>query len=218
MPDAPDIAIIGGGPAGLMAAETAAKLGRRVTLFDAMPSVGRKFLLAGRGGLNLTHSEQSEFFLERYGMGAPRSETGARRLLAAGPARTGRPASARRPIVGTQRPRLSRGDEGLAPAARLARGASSASASRSRRARAGSAGPPPARSASPRRTARSARSRRARPSWPSAAHPGRGSARTAPGRRSSRPRASPSRRCAPPTAASPSPGRTSCATASPGSR
>ena len=88
-------------------------------------------------------------------------------------------------------------------------------ASRSRRARAGSAGPPAARSASPRRTARSARSRRARPSWRSAAHPGRDSARTAHGHRSSRPRASPSRPCARPTAASPSPGRPSCATASP---
>lgn len=62
----PRVAVIGGGPAGLMAADTIAGAAD-VTLFDAMPSVGRKFLLAGRGGLNLTHSEPREAFLERYG-------------------------------------------------------------------------------------------------------------------------------------------------------
>ena len=56
---APQIAVIGGGPAGLMAAETLALGGAPVALFDAMPSVGRKFLLAGKGGLNLTHGEAS---------------------------------------------------------------------------------------------------------------------------------------------------------------
>lgn len=61
------IAIIGGGPAGLMAAETAVEGGAQVELYDAMASVGRKFLLAGKGGLNLTHSEASEAFLARYG-------------------------------------------------------------------------------------------------------------------------------------------------------
>ncbi len=61
------IAIIGGGPAGLMAAEAAAAAGALVTIFDRMPSLGRKFLLAGRGGLNLTHSEPIEAFLARYG-------------------------------------------------------------------------------------------------------------------------------------------------------
>ncbi|HRP65372.1 MAG TPA: TIGR03862 family flavoprotein [Thauera sp.] len=61
------VAVIGGGPAGLMAAETLAAAGLDVTVFDAMPSVGRKFLLAGRGGLNLTHSEAFEPFLSRYG-------------------------------------------------------------------------------------------------------------------------------------------------------
>jgi len=61
------IAIIGGGPAGLMAAETASAAGVPVNLYDAMASVGRKFLLAGKGGLNLTHSEPSERFLSRYG-------------------------------------------------------------------------------------------------------------------------------------------------------
>lgn len=61
------IAIIGGGPAGLMAAEAASAAGAEVDLYDAMASVGRKFLLAGKGGLNLTHSEPSEKFLSRYG-------------------------------------------------------------------------------------------------------------------------------------------------------
>jgi len=61
------IAIIGGGPAGLMAAETAVQGGAQVELYDAMASVGRKFLLAGKGGLNLTHSEPPEAFLARYG-------------------------------------------------------------------------------------------------------------------------------------------------------
>ena len=60
-------AVIGGGPAGLMAAEALLLEGVAVDLFDAMPSVGRKFLLAGRGGLNLTHSERSEPSLARFG-------------------------------------------------------------------------------------------------------------------------------------------------------
>jgi uncharacterized flavoprotein (TIGR03862 family) len=62
------IAIIGGGPAGLMAAEAASATGAQVDLYDSMASVGRKFLLAGKGGLNLTHSEPSEKFLSRYGV------------------------------------------------------------------------------------------------------------------------------------------------------
>jgi len=60
-------AIVGAGPAGLMAAEVLAQAGVRVTVFDAMPSAGRKFLMAGRGGLNLTHSEPLPAFLGRYG-------------------------------------------------------------------------------------------------------------------------------------------------------
>jgi uncharacterized flavoprotein (TIGR03862 family) len=60
-------AIIGAGPAGLMAAEVLAKGGVRVIVFDAMPSAGRKFLMAGRGGLNLTHSEPLPQFVTRYG-------------------------------------------------------------------------------------------------------------------------------------------------------
>jgi uncharacterized flavoprotein (TIGR03862 family) len=62
-----EVAIIGAGPAGLMAAETIAQGSARVTIYDAMPSAGRKFLMAGRGGLNLTHSEALPEFLERYG-------------------------------------------------------------------------------------------------------------------------------------------------------
>ena len=63
------VAVIGGGPAGLMAAEVLANSGpsTHVQLFDAMPSVGRKFLLAGKGGLNLTHSEPMEAFARRFG-------------------------------------------------------------------------------------------------------------------------------------------------------
>ncbi len=60
-------AVIGGGPAGLMAAEVLAQAGVQVHVFDAMPSVGRKFLLAGKGGLNLTHSEEHALFESRYG-------------------------------------------------------------------------------------------------------------------------------------------------------
>lgn len=63
----PSVAIIGGGPAGLMAAETIAAAGFNVDVFDAMPSVGRKFLMAGKGGMNLTHSEPHDAFLSRYG-------------------------------------------------------------------------------------------------------------------------------------------------------
>ena len=62
------LAIIGGGPAGLMAAEAACKAGLKVDLYDAMGSVGRKFLLAGKGGLNLTHGEPRACFVERYGV------------------------------------------------------------------------------------------------------------------------------------------------------
>jgi uncharacterized flavoprotein (TIGR03862 family) len=62
-----DVAIVGGGPAGLMAAETLSRAGLSVHLFDAMPSVGRKFLLAGKGGMNLTHAEALPAFVGRYG-------------------------------------------------------------------------------------------------------------------------------------------------------
>ncbi|WP_244815005.1 TIGR03862 family flavoprotein [Caballeronia sp. Lep1P3] len=62
-----EVAVVGGGPAGLMAAEALAAGGARVDLFDAMPSVGRKFLMAGKGGMNLTHSEPADAFVARYG-------------------------------------------------------------------------------------------------------------------------------------------------------
>ena len=61
------VAVIGGGPAGLMAAEELLKGGAQVDLYDAMPSLGRKFLMAGKGGLNLTHAEVKTDFVSRYG-------------------------------------------------------------------------------------------------------------------------------------------------------
>ncbi|SDS63792.1 hypothetical protein SAMN05216198_2402 [Halopseudomonas litoralis] len=76
MPSSPSsstavVAVIGGGPAGLMAAERLARAGLTVRVYDAMPSVGRKFLLAGIGGMNITHSEPSEPFVGRYREAAP---------------------------------------------------------------------------------------------------------------------------------------------------
>lgn len=65
-----EVAVIGAGPAGMMAAEEIAKAGFRVTVYERMPSAGRKFLLAGRGGLNLTHGEPLEPFMRRYGVRA----------------------------------------------------------------------------------------------------------------------------------------------------
>lgn len=67
----PTVAVVGAGPAGLMAAEVLCAAGARVEVFDAMPSVGRKFLLAGIGGLNLTHGEPLDAFLPRYGTAQP---------------------------------------------------------------------------------------------------------------------------------------------------
>lgn len=61
-----EIAVIGAGPSGLMAAEVLSARGSKVTVFERMPSPGRKFLMAGRGGLNLTHSENFETFVTRY--------------------------------------------------------------------------------------------------------------------------------------------------------
>jgi uncharacterized flavoprotein (TIGR03862 family) len=68
------VAVVGGGPAGLMAAEAAAKAGATVHVFDAMPSMGRKFLMAGKSGLNLTHAEPAKPFLDRYGLARKRLE------------------------------------------------------------------------------------------------------------------------------------------------
>jgi uncharacterized flavoprotein (TIGR03862 family) len=67
----PRVAVIGGGPAGLMAAEALGRAGAAVTVYDRMPSLGRKLLMAGRGGLNLTHSEDFGCFVSRYGGAAP---------------------------------------------------------------------------------------------------------------------------------------------------
>jgi uncharacterized flavoprotein (TIGR03862 family) len=71
-PNRNEAAIIGAGPAGLMAAEVLAQGGSSVTVYDAMPSAGRKFLMAGRGGLNLTHSEKLPAFLGRYRKAEPK--------------------------------------------------------------------------------------------------------------------------------------------------
>ncbi len=60
------VAIIGGGPAGLMAAEILSQNGARVDLYESMPSLGRKFLMAGKSGLNLTHAEPYQTFVTRY--------------------------------------------------------------------------------------------------------------------------------------------------------
>ncbi len=101
------VAVIGGGPAGLMAAEVLAAGGATVTVYDRMPSLGRKLLLAGRGGLNLTHSEDIARFLARYGAARGAFASGARSLAAGGRARLvrrARPADLRR----LQRPRVSR--------------------------------------------------------------------------------------------------------------
>lgn len=73
MTNAPQsVAIVGGGPAGLIAAEILSAAGRTVNVYDRMPSLGRKFLMAGRGGLNLTHSEPLDAFVPRYGSAAER--------------------------------------------------------------------------------------------------------------------------------------------------
>jgi len=70
-PEKPRVAVVGGGPAGLIAAEKLAEAGCSVTIYDRMPSLGRKFLMAGRGGLNLTHSEPISAFLRRYDPASP---------------------------------------------------------------------------------------------------------------------------------------------------
>ncbi|MEN8504413.1 MULTISPECIES: TIGR03862 family flavoprotein [Paraburkholderia] len=72
--DSARVAVIGGGPSGLMAAEALARHGVPVDVYDAMPSVGRKFLMAGKGGMNITHSEPLGPFLDRYGARRERIE------------------------------------------------------------------------------------------------------------------------------------------------
>ena len=68
------VVVVGGGPAGLMAAQQLSQAGHAVHLFDAMPTVGRKFLLAGKGGLNLTHAEAADAFASRFGARRPALE------------------------------------------------------------------------------------------------------------------------------------------------
>ena len=68
----PQVVVVGAGPAGLMAADVLASGGASVTVYDRMASAGRKFLMAGRGGLNLTHSESLEILLARYGAAIPK--------------------------------------------------------------------------------------------------------------------------------------------------
>ncbi len=81
------VAVIGGGPAGLMAAEVLVQNGLNVDVYDAKPSMGRKFLVAGKGGLNITHSEPFEQFLNRYGKFRPQLEPFLRSLRPPGTAR-----------------------------------------------------------------------------------------------------------------------------------
>ncbi len=78
------VIVVGAGPAGLMAASVLARKGVAVSVYDAMPSVGRKFLLAGKGGLNLTHSEPADLFATRYGQRRPQLEAIFNTLDAAG--------------------------------------------------------------------------------------------------------------------------------------
>ena len=113
------IAVIGAGPAGLMAAEVLAQGGAGVTVYDAMPSAGRKFLMAGRGGLNLTHSEALPDFMKRYGEAPPQLAT----AIAAFPperfARMEQRAGAA-DLCRLQRPGVSKSVQGFAIAARVA--------------------------------------------------------------------------------------------------
>ena len=114
-----DVKVIGAGPAGLMAAEILGEAGHRVTIHDHMAAPARKFLLAGRGGLNLTHSEPLDAFLERYGEAQALPRARHPRL----PARSAHPMGQwprHRNLRRHLGPRLPEADEGLAPAPRLA--------------------------------------------------------------------------------------------------
>ena len=113
------VAVIGAGPAGLMAAEVLAQGGAAVTVYDAMPSAGRKLLMAGRGGLNLTHSEPLPAFLARYGHASAESRAAHRRLSAAGAARLERGAGAG-DVCRLQRARIPASLQGFALAAGVA--------------------------------------------------------------------------------------------------
>ena len=149
------VAVIGAGPAGLMAAEVLAQGGASVTVYDAMPSAGRKFLMAGRGGLNLTHSEPLPAFLARYREATPHLARGDRGVSAGGVARLERGAGAA-DLRRLQRPRVSESVQGLALAARVAAAARCDRACSSRCAIAGPAGTRTAACCFKRRTAQRA--------------------------------------------------------------
>ena len=114
-----NIAIIGAGPAGLMAAEVLAQGGADVTVYDAMPSAGRKFLMAGRGGLNLTHSEPLPAFLARYREAMPHLAAAIEAFPPQRSARLERGAGAA-DLCRLQRPGFSKSVQGLAAAAGMA--------------------------------------------------------------------------------------------------
>ena len=205
-PETIDALVIGGGPAGLMAAEALAAAGRAVLVAEAKPTVGRKLLMAGKSGLNLTKAEAAGGLRRRL---RARAATGSRRCSRAS-ARPRSPPGPRRLGVATFTGSSGRvfpvGDEGLAAAPRLA---------------------PPARGGGRRlshplavdglgRAGGALRRRPERPRAPSLAGArcspsagprGRGSGRMAPGRRSSRRRGCRSRRSGRRTSASASPGR-----------
>ena len=210
-----NVAVIGAGPAGLMAAEVLAQGGAGVTVYDAMPSAGRKFLMAGRGGLNLTHSEAvaaipgalrrgdaaSEAAIEAFRRDALRdwSEALGQQTFVGSSGRVFPKAFKASPLLRAWLRRLDCDGRttGAAP-----------SLDRLGRARPAAFQTPDGPHAS----------RRARPCWRSAAQAGRGWARTAHGRKRSPPKACRYRRCGRRIPASPSPGPIFFATASRGSR
>ena len=113
------VAVIGAGPAGLMAAEVLAQGGAAVTVYDAMPSAGRKFLMAGRGGLNLTHSEPLPAVSRALSRGDAASRSRDRGISAGGVARLERGAGAA-DLCRLQRPGVPESVQGLAAAAGVA--------------------------------------------------------------------------------------------------
>ena len=113
------VAVIGAGPAGLMAAEILAAGGALVTVYDHMPSAGRKFLMAGRGGLNLTHNEDMPAFLARYGTAKEKLQD-AIEAFPPSKLRAWADELGAETFVGSSGPRIPEGDEGLATVARLA--------------------------------------------------------------------------------------------------
>ena len=118
-PAAPFCAVIGAGPAGLIAADVLAHAGARVSIYEGKPTVARKFLMAGRGGLNVTHSEDLEVFLTRYG---DASERLAPHIRAFPPQRLRESLRGtwRRLVHRLERPRLSEKLQGVAFVARAA--------------------------------------------------------------------------------------------------